>query len=44
MSGDPMKLVKLMCAAKAHATARSESALTIQPVAAAPKDGKGTTR
>lgn len=29
MSGDPMKLVKFMCAAKAHATARSESALTI---------------
>jgi len=29
MSGDPMKLVKFMCATKVHNTARSESALTI---------------
>lgn len=29
MSGDPMKLVKFMCSAKGHSTARSESALTI---------------
>ena len=29
MSGDPMKLVKFMCAAKGHSTARSDSALTI---------------
>jgi len=29
MSGDPMKLVKFMCATKSHNTARSESALTI---------------
>ncbi|HEY8730621.1 MAG TPA: hypothetical protein VIN69_01415 [Candidatus Limnocylindria bacterium] len=29
MSGDPMKLVKFVCAAKAHAGGRSESALTI---------------
>ena len=29
MSGDPMKLVKFMCATKAHNTTRSESALTI---------------
>ena len=29
MSGDPMKLVKFMCATKSHNTTRSESALTI---------------
>ena len=29
MSGDPMKLVKFMCSAKGHSTARSEAALTI---------------
>jgi len=29
MTGDPMKLVKFMCGAKAHNTARSEAALTI---------------
>jgi hypothetical protein len=29
MSGDPMKLVKFMCATKSHNTSRSESALTI---------------
>ena len=29
MSGDPMKLVKFMCSAKGHSTARSDSALTI---------------
>jgi hypothetical protein len=29
MSGDPMRLVKFMCAAKGHSTARSDSALTI---------------
>jgi hypothetical protein len=29
MSGDPMKLVKFMCANRAHNTTRSESALTI---------------
>src|SRR5260221_11262863 len=29
MSGDPMKVVKLMCAAKGHSTARSDAALTI---------------
>lgn len=29
MSGDPMKLVKFMCGAKGHSTARSDSALTI---------------
>ena len=29
MSGDPMKLVKFMCSAKGHSTARSDAALTI---------------
>ena len=29
MNGDPLKLVKFMCVAKAHAIGRSESALTI---------------
>ncbi|HAF11439.1 MAG TPA: hypothetical protein DCK98_15345 [Chloroflexi bacterium] len=29
MSGDPMKLVKFVCVAKAHADGRSDSALTI---------------
>jgi hypothetical protein len=29
MSGDPMKLVKFVCVAKAHAAGRSDSALTI---------------
>jgi len=29
MSGDPMKLVKFMCATRSHNTTRSESALTI---------------
>lgn len=29
MSGDPMRLVKFVCAAKAHADGRGDSALTI---------------
>ena len=29
MNGDPMKLVKYMCVAKAHADGRSDAALTI---------------
>ena len=29
MSGDPMRLVKFMCGARGHSTARSDSALTI---------------
>ena len=29
MSGDPLRLVKFMCGAKGHSTARSDSALTI---------------
>jgi hypothetical protein len=29
MSGDPMKLVKFVCVAQAHAAGRSDSALTI---------------
>ena len=29
MTGDPMKLVKFMCGATAHATGRSDAALTI---------------
>jgi hypothetical protein len=29
MSGDPMKLVKFVCVAEAHARGRSDSALTI---------------
>jgi hypothetical protein len=29
MSGDPMRLVRFMCSARGHSTARSEAALTI---------------
>jgi hypothetical protein len=45
VSGDPMKLVKFVCAAKAHAAGRSDSALTIHDGAwafcAMGGDGKG---
>jgi hypothetical protein len=44
MSVDPMKLVKFVCVAKAHADGRSASALTIHAGAWAfcPRGGDGT--